>query len=93
MLQNSPKKKNQKKKLQRPATSSSSSTSSDDEPSRPPKKQTRKCKPPQHKLSEDDLGGPLGPSDAGHCSQSQELQTAESTTKSKSNGKKSKKTS
>ena len=85
------KKEKPKKKAQQPATSSSSSTSSDHEPSPPPKKQTRKRKPPQLELSEDDLGGPLGPSDAGHRSPSQELHTAASTTKSKSKGKKSKK--
>ena len=79
--------------MQQAPVSSSSSTSSDDEPSLPPKKPSQKRKTPELELSEDDLGGPLRPSDTGHCSSSEQAQTAESSAKGKSKGKKSKKKS
>ena len=74
--------------MQQEALSSPSSTSSDKEPSPPPKKASRKRKTPLLELSEDDLGGPLAPSDVAHCSSSEPPQAIETGAKSKSKKKK-----
>ena len=87
------KKKKQKKKVQQAPSSSSSSASSDEEPSPPPKKTSRKRKPSVLQLSEDDLGGPLAPSDTAHCSYSEQPKTTQLSGKGKAKEKKSKKNS
>ena len=87
--QNNPKNKNKKKNVQQEVLSSPSSTSSDEEPPPPPKKASKK-KNPLLELAEEDLGGPLAPSDVAHCSSSELPQATETSAKRRSKRKKSK---
>ena len=86
--QASKKSKKQTKKVQQEVLSSPSSTSSDEEPPPPPKKASKKRKNPLLELTEEDLGGPLAPSDVAHCSSSALPQATERSAKRKSKRKK-----
>ena len=84
------KKQKAKKNVQQEVLSSPSSTSSDEEPPPPPKKASKKRKNPLLELAEEDLGGPLAPSDVAHCSSSELPQATDTSAKRRSKRKKSK---
>lgn len=79
-----------KKQIQQEALSSPFSTTSDEEPPPPPKKASKKRKTPLLELSEEDLGGPLAPSDVAHYSSSEPPQATDTGAKRKSKKKKPK---